>query len=130
MAHNSRLYGVELDDISGRIAKQLYPKADIKICGYEKADYPDSFFDVAVGNIPFGQMKVVDLRYEKLNMPIHDYFIAKTLDKVRPGGVVAFVTSRYTMDKEKSASRRYFAQRAELLGAVRLPNTSFKAAAG
>ncbi|MCD8233389.1 MAG: LPD5 domain-containing protein, partial [Cloacibacillus porcorum] len=130
MVHNSRLYGVELDDISGRIAKQLYPKADIKICGYEKADYPDSFFDVAVGNIPFGQMKVVDLRYEKLNMPIHDYFIAKTLDKVRPGGIVAFVTSRYTMDKEKSASRRYFTQRAELLGAVRLPNTTFKAAAG
>ena len=127
---DSRLYGVELDSISGRIAKQLYPNADIKITGYEKTDYPNDFFDVAVGNVPFGQYKVNDRQYDKQNFLIHDYFFAKTLDKVRPGGVVAFVTSKGTMDKKSPEIRKYLAQRAELLGAVRLPNTAFKENAG
>ena len=127
---DSRLYGVELDGITGRIAKQLYPKADIKISGFEKTDYPNDFFDVAVGNVPFGQYKVTDKAYEKHNFLIHDYFFAKALDKVRPGGVVAFVTSKGTMDKKSSEVRKYLAQRAELLGAVRLPNTAFKENAG
>ena len=128
--NNSRLYGVELDSLTGRIAAQLYQRANIKVCGYEATDFQDNFFDVAVGNVPFGQYKVADARYNKLNYSIHDYYFAKTLDKVRPGGVVAFVTSRYTMDKENPSVRRYIAQRAELLGAVRLPNTAFKSAAG
>lgn len=128
--NNSRLYGVELDSLTGRIAAQLYQRADIKVCGYEATNYQDNFFDAAVGNVPFGQYKVADARYNKLNYSIHDYYFAKTLDKVRPGGVVAFVTSRYTMDKENPSVRRYIAQRAELLGAVRLPNTAFKSAAG
>ncbi|WP_300810598.1 DUF3849 domain-containing protein [uncultured Acetatifactor sp.] len=126
----SRLYGVELDGITGRIAKQLYPKADIKISGFEKTDYPNDFFDVAVGNVPFGQYKVADRQYDRNNFLIHDYFFAKTLDKVRPGGVVAFVTSKGTMDKKSPEVRKYLAQRAELLGAVRLPNTAFKENAG
>ena len=126
----SRLYGVELDGITGRIAKQLYPKADIKISGFEKTDYPNDFFDVAVGNVPFGQYKVADRQYDKNNFLIHDYFFAKTLDKVRSGGVVAFITSKGTMDKKSPEVRRYLAQRAELLGAVRLPNTAFKENAG
>ena len=126
----SRLYGVELDDITGRIAKQLYPNAKIQISGFEKTDYPGDFFDVAVGNVPFGQYKVADKQYDKHNFLIHDYFFAKTLDKVRPGGVVAFVTSKGTMDKKSPVVRRYLAQRAELLGAVRLPNTAFKENAG
>ena len=127
---DSRLYGVELDGITGRIARQLYPKADIKISGFEKTDYPNDFFDVAVGNVPFGQYKVADRQYDKNNFLIHDYFFAKALDKVRPGGVVAFVTSKGTMDKKTSEVRKYLAQRAELLGAVRLPNTAFKENAG
>ena len=126
----SKLYGVELDDISGRIACQLYPRSSISVRGYEKMDFPDNFFDVAVGNVPFGQFKVQDRRYDRLNLSIHEYFFAKTLDKVRPGGVVAFVTSSYTMDKRTSNVRKYIAQRAELLGAIRLPNDTFKAAAG
>ena len=126
----SRLYGVELDGITGRIAKQLYPTAKIKISGFEKTDYPNDFFDVAVGNVPFGQYKVSDRQYDKNNFLIHDYFFAKTLDKVRPGGVVAFVTSKGTMDKKSPEVRKYLAQRAELLGAVRLPNTAFKENAG
>ncbi len=126
----SRLYGVELDGITGRIAKQLYPTANIKISGFEKTDYPNDFFDVAVGNVPFGQYKVSDRQYDKNNFLIHDYFFAKTLDKVRPGGVVAFVTSKGTMDKKSPEVRKYLAQRAELLGAVRLPNTAFKENAG
>ena len=126
----SRLYGVELDGITGRIAKQLYPKADIKISGFEKTDYPNDFFDVAVGNVPFGQYKVADRQYDKNNFLIHDYFFAKALDKVRPGGVVAFITSKGTMDKKSPEVRKYLAQRAELLGAVRLPNTAFKGNAG
>ena len=126
----SRLYGVELDGITGRIARQLYPKADIKISSFEKTDYPNDFFDVAVGNVPFGQYKVADKKYDKNNFLIHDYFFAKALDRVRPGGVVAFVTSKGTMDKKSPEVRKYLAQRAELLGAVRLPNTAFKENAG
>ena len=126
----SRLYGVELDGLTGRIARQLYPNADVKITGFEKTDYPNDFFDVAVGNVPFGQYKVVDKAYDKHNFLIHDYFFAKTLDKVRPGGVVAFVTSKGTMDKKSPEVRKYLAQRAELLGAIRLPNTAFKENAG
>ena len=126
----SKLYGVELDDISGRIARQLYPRSSISVRGYEKMDFPDNFFDAAVGNVPFGQFKVQDRRYDRLNLSIHEYFFAKTLDKVRPGGVVTFVTSSYTMDKRTSNVRKYIAQRAELLGAIRLPNDTFKAAAG
>ena len=127
---DSHLYGVELDSITGRIAKQLYPNADIQIKGFEKTDYPNDFFDVAVGNVPFGQYKVSDKAYDKKNFLIHDYFFAKTLDKVRPGGVIAFVTSKGTMDKKNPEVRKYLAQRAELLGAVRLPNTAFKENAG
>lgn len=127
---NSRIYGVELDSISGRIAKQLYQKADIRIEGFENADFSDSFFDVAIGNVPFGQFKVSDKRYDKNNFLIHDYFFGKALDKVRPGGVIAFITSKGTMDKENTAVRKYIAQRAELLGAIRLPNNAFKANAG
>ena len=126
----SKVYGVELDDVSGRIARQLYPRSSISVRGYEKMDFPDNFFDVAVGNVPFGQFKVQDRRYDRLNLSIHEYFFAKTLDKVRPGGVVAFVTSSYTMDKRTSNVRKYIAQQAELLGAIRLPNDTFKAAAG
>jgi len=126
----SRLYGVELDGITGRIARQLYPNADVKITGFEKTDYPNDFFDVAIGNVPFGQYKVADRAYDKHNVLIHDYFFAKALDKVRPGGVVAFVTSKGTMDKKSPEVRKYLAQRAELLGAIRLPNTAFKENAG
>lgn len=126
---DSRLYGVELDSITGRIAKQLYPQADITVAGFETTDKRD-FFDLAVGNVPFGQYQVNDRAYNKLGFSIHDYFFAKTLDQVRPGGVVAFVTSRYTMDKQSPEVRRYIAQRAELLGAIRLPNDAFKANAG
>ena len=126
----SKVYGVELDDVSGRIARQLYQRSSISVRGYEKMDFPDNFFDVAVGNVPFGQFKVQDRRYDRLNLSIHEYFFAKTLDKVRPGGVVAFVTSSYTMDKRTGNVRKYIAQRAELLGAIRLPNDTFKAAAG
>ena len=125
----SKLYGVELDSISGRIARQLYPKADITVAGFETTDRRD-FYDLAIGNVPFGQYQVNDKAYNKLGFNIHNYFFAKALDQVRPGGVVAFVTSRYTMDAKDSTVRRYLAQRAELLGAIRLPNTAFKANAG
>ena len=125
----SKLYGVELDSITGRIAKQLYPKADITIAGFETTDRKD-FYDLAVGNVPFGQYQVDDRAYNKLGFSIHDYFFAKTLDQVRPGGVIAFVTSRYTMDKQSPEVRKYIAQRAELLGAIRLPNNAFRANAG
>ena len=125
----SRLYGVELDSITGRIAKQLYPQADITVAGFETTDRRD-FFDLAIGNVPFGQYQVNDRAYNKLGFSIHDYFFAKTLDQVRPGGVIAFVTSRYTMDKQSPEVRKYIAQRAELLGAIRLPNNAFKANAG
>ena len=126
---NSRLYGVELDSISGRIARQLYPQAHITVAGFETTDRRD-FYDLAVGNVPFGQYQVRDKAYDKLNFNIHNYFFAKALDQVRPGGVVAFVTSRYTMDSKDSTVRRYLAQRADLLGAIRLPNNAFKANAG
>jgi N12 class adenine-specific DNA methylase len=126
---NSKLYGVELDSITGRIAKQLYPKADITVAGFETTDRRD-FYDLAIGNVPFGQYQVNDRAYNKLGFSIHDYFFAKVLDQVRPGGVVAFVTSRYTMDKQSPEVRKYIAQRAELLGAIRLPNNAFKANAG
>ena len=125
----SKLYGVELDSISGRIARQLYPKADITVAGFETTDRRD-FYDLAIGNVPFGQYQVNDKAYNKLGFNIHNYFFAKALDQVRPGGIVAFVTSRYTMDAKDSTVRRYLAQRAELLGAIRLPNTAFKANAG
>ena len=125
----SRLYGVELDSITGRIAKQLYPNANITVAVFETTDRKD-FFDLAVGNVPFGSYKVSDRAYDKLRFPIHDYFFAKTLDQVRPGGVIAFVTSRYTMDKQSPEVRRYIAQRAELLEAIRLPSNAFKANAG
>lgn len=127
---SGKMYGTELDSLTGRIAKQLYPNADIQIKGFEKANYPDNFFDVAVGNVPFGNYKLNDKRYDKQNFLIHDYFFAKTLDKVRVGGVVAFITSKGTMDKQSSEVRKYLAQRADLLGAIRLPNTAFKANAG
>ena len=126
----SRRYAVELDEISGRIAQQLYQTASVTIQGYEKTDLPDSFFDVAIGNIPFGNFKVADRRYDKHNFLIHDYFFGKTLDKVRPGGIVAFITSKGTLDKENPAVRKHIAQRADLLGAIRLPNDTFKGAAG
>ena len=126
---SSRLYGVELDSITGRIAKQLYPKADITVAGFETTDRKD-FFDLAVGNVPFGQYQVSDRAFDKLGFSIHNYFFAKALDQVRPGGVVAFVTSRYTMDAKDSAARKYIAQRADFLGAIRLPNNAFRANAG
>ncbi len=127
---DSKIYGVELDSISGRITQQLYQNSSIAVQGFEKTDLPDSFFDVAIGNIPFGSFKVSDKRYDKHNFLIHDYFFARTLDKVRPGGIVAFITSKGTMDKETASVRKYIAQRAELLGAIRLPNDTFKSAAG
>ena len=127
---DSKIYGIELDGISGRIAQQLYQKSSIAVQGFETTELPDSFFDAAIGNVPFGALKVTDKRYDKHNFFIHDYFFARTLDKVRPGGIIAFVTSKGTMDKENPNVRKYIAQRADLLGAIRLPNNTFKAAAG
>ncbi|MDE6253997.1 MAG: DEAD/DEAH box helicase family protein [Lachnospiraceae bacterium] len=126
----SRLYGVEKDSVSGRIAKLLYPKAKIRVDGFEETQFPDNFFDVAVGNIPFGDFKLYDPKYAKHNFRIHDYFFAKALDKVRPGGIVAFVTSKGTLDKANPTVRKYLAERAELIGAVRLPNMAFRDSAG
>ena len=126
---DSRLYGVELDSITGRIAKKLYPQADITVAGFETTDRRD-FYDLAVGNVPFGQYKVNDKAYNKLGFSIHNYFFAKAIDQVRPGGVVAFVTSRYTMDSKDSTARKHMAERADLLGAIRLPNNAFRANAG
>ena len=126
----SKIYGVELDSISGRIAQQLYQNNSIAVQGFEKTDLPDSFFDAAAGNVPFGNFKVSDKKYDKNNFLIHDYFFAKTLDKVRPGGIVAFITSHGTLDKENPSVRKYIAQRADLIGAIRLPNDTFKDAAG
>ena len=125
-----KLYGVELDSISGRIARQLYQKSTVAVQGYEDTNLPNSFFDVAVGNVPFGDFKVLDKKYDKHKFLIHDYFFAKTLDKVRTGGVIAFITSKGTLDKENPSVRKYIAQRADLLGAIRLPNNTFKANAG
>ena len=127
--NGSKLYGVELDTLSGRIAKLLYPEASIEITGFEKTDRED-FFDLAIGNVPFGQYQVADKAFDRFGFPIHDYFFAKTLDQVRAGGIVAFVTSRYTMDKQKDDARRYIASRADLLGAIRLPDDAFAANAG
>ena len=128
--HNAKLYGVELDSLSGRIAQQLYQKAKIQITGYEKADLPDNFFDLAIGNVPFGQYQVSDRRYDKLHFQIHDYFLAKTVDKLRVGGIMAFITTSGTMDKKSEDVRQYLAARCDLIGAVRLPNTTFKSNAG
>ena len=127
---DSKLYGVELDSLTGRIAQQLYQRASITVQGYERVNYPKDFFDVAVGNVPFGSYQVNDKAYNRLGFSIHNYFFAKALDQVRPGGIVAFVTSRYTMDAKDTTVRKYLAQRAELLGAIRLPNNAFKANAG
>ncbi len=127
---DSKLYGVELDALTGRIAQQLYQNADITISGFENTNHPDDFFDLAVGNVPFGSYSVHDRRYDRQNLMIHDYFFAKTLDKVRPGGIVAFITSKGTMDKRNSKARAALAQKADLLGAIRLPNNAFKANAG
>ena len=126
---DSRLYGVELDSITGRIAQKLYPEANIKVAGFETTDRRD-FYDLAVGNVPFGNYKVNDKAYSKLNFSIHNYFFAKAIDQVRPGGIVAFVTSRYTLDSKDSAARKHIAERADLLGAIRLPNNAFRANAG
>ncbi len=126
----SNLYGVELDRVSGHIAKQLYPGADIQIKGYEDCNYPDHFFDVIIGNFPFNSIRVNDRRYDRHRFKIHDYFLAKSLDKARPGGIVAAITSKYTLDKANPTIRKYLAQRAELIGAIRLPNTAFKSLAG
>ena len=124
--NESKLFGVELDDLSGRMSKQLYQNANISIKGYEDAEFSDNFFDVAIGNVPFGNYKVYDRLYDKLGFKIHDYFIAKTIDKVRPGGIIAFVTSKGTLDKKDHSVRKYICERAELIGAIRLPNTAFK----
>lgn len=126
---SSRLYGVELDSITGRIAQKLYPQADITVAGFETSDRRD-FYDLAVGNVPFGNYKVNDKAYNKLGFSIHNYFFAKAIDQVRPGGIVAFVTSRYTLDSKDSTARKHIAERADLLGAIRLPNNAFKANAG
>ena len=128
--NQSKLYGVELDSISGRIAKLLYPDANIQIKGFEKTDYPNDFFDVTIGNVPFGAYKVNDRQYDRYNFMIHDYFLAKTIDQLRPGGVAVLITTKGTMDKASPEVRKYLAERADLLGAVRLPNTAFKANAG
>ena len=125
-----KLYGVEKDDITGRIAKQLYQKANISIKGFEETTFPDNFFDAAVGNVPFGDYKVYDSKYNKLNFKVHDYFLAKSIDQVRPGGIVAFITTKGTMDKANASVRRYLGQRAELIGAIRLPTRAFKENAG
>ncbi|MEG0547852.1 MAG: SNF2-related protein [Coprobacillus sp.] len=127
---DSKFYGVEIDKITGHIAKQLYQESVIEIDGYENTKFSDSFFDVAISNVPFGQFKVLDKRYDKLNLNIHDYYFAKTIDKVRPGGIIAFVTSRYTLDKRSSTVRKYINERAEFLGAIRLPNNAFEDSAG
>lgn len=126
----SKLYGVEIDNISGRIARQLYPKARIIVCGFESTDFPTNFFDLAIGNVPFGQYQVNDQKYNRLNFKIHNYFIAKSLELVRPGGILAFVTSRYTFDSQNTDVRSYLAEKADLLGAVRLPRNAFRANAG
>ena len=128
--HSAKLYGVELDELTGRIARQLYQKARIQITGFEKADLPDSFFDCAVGNVPFGDFSVSDRAYDKLHFRIHDYFLAKTIDKVRTGGIIAMITTSGTLDKKSDTVRKYIAARCELIGAVRLPNTTFKQNAG
>ena len=125
----SKLYGVELDDLTGRIARQLYPQAEITISGFEKTSRRD-FYDLVIGNVPFGEYRVADKEYDRLGFPIHDYFLAKSIDQLRPGGIMAVVTSMYTMDKKNPSARQYLAKRADLLGGVRLPNNAFQANAG
>ena len=120
-----KIYGIEIDSISGRIARQLYQKNTIAVKGYEEIELPDSFFDIAIGNVPFGNYKVLDKRYDKYNFHIHDYFFAKTLDKVRPNGIIAFITSKGTLDKENENIRKYISQRAELVGVIRLPDNLY-----
>ena len=127
---NCNLFGVEIDSISGRVAKQLYQNANIQITGFEKTSFPDNFFDVAIGNVPFGDYKLYDPKYNKLNFRIHDYFLAKAIDQVRPGGIIAFITTKGTLDKSNPSVRKYLAERAELIGAIRLPNTAFREHAG
>ncbi len=129
MQKDSRLCGVELDSITGRIAQKLYPEAEITVAGFETTNRRD-FYDLAVGNVPFGNYRVADKPYDKLGFSIHNYFFAKALDQVRSGGIVAFVTSRYTLDAKKPDARRYMAQRTDFLGAIRLPNNAFRANAG
>lgn len=126
----SKLFGVELDSITGRIAKQLYPDADISIMGYEATKFEDNSFDVILGNIPFNSVKIYDRRYNDLNPYIHDYFFIKSLDLAKPGGIIAFITSKGIMDRKDESLREYIARRAEFIGAIRLPNTAFKALAG
>ena len=128
--NDCKMYGIELDGISGRIAGQLYQKSTIAVKGFQDVELPDSFFDVAVGNVPFDDFKPYDKRYDKYKFVTHDYFFAKTLDKVRPNGVIAFITSKGTLDKENESIRKYICQRAELIGAIRLPNDTFKKNAG
>ncbi len=128
--NQSKLYGVELDPLAGRIAQMLYPAADIQIKGFEETEYPDNFFDLVIGNVPFHNIKVSDRRYDRFSFKIHEYFIAKSLDKVRPGGLIAVITSKFTMDKENQSVRKYIAQRAELTGAIRLPDNAFRKVAG
>lgn len=128
--NKSKFYGVELDSISGRIAKQLYPESKIQIKGFEDTNFSNNFFDIAVGNVPFGDFKVNDKEYNRNNFLIHDYFFAKTIDKVRNDGIIAFITSSGTMDKKDESVRKYINARAEFLGAIRLPNNSFKGVAG
>lgn len=127
---DSKLYGVEKDDISGRISKLLYPNANISISGFEDTVFEDNFFDVAIGNVPFGDFKIFDKQHNPLGFKIHDYFLAKSIDLVRPGGIVAMVTTKGTLDKQNTTVRRYLAERAELIGAIRLPNSTFKGNAG
>src|SRR5699024_4650133 len=127
---DSKVYGVELDSISGRIARKLYPESDIQIKGLEETDFSNNFFDIAIGNVPFGDYKVNDRDYNRNNFLIHDYFFAKSIDKVRNGGIIAYITSSGTMDKKDESVRRYLGARAEFLGAIRLPNNIFKGEAG
>ena len=125
-----KMYGVELDSISGRIASQLYQKNTIAVKGYQDVELPDSFFDVSIGNVPFDNFRPYDKKHNKNNFVLHDYFFAKTLDKIRPNGVIAFITTKGTLDKENETVRKYISQRAELIGAIRLPNNTFKKNAG
>ena len=130
VSDGARLYGVELDNLTGRIAAKLYPQANVQIKGFEDTTFPNDKFDIVVGNVPFGGYGVADSDYNRYNFKVHDYFLAKSVDKVKPGGIVAIVTSKGTMDKLNANARKYVAERAELLGAIRLPNTAFKQTAG
>lgn len=130
IADGAKLYGVELDNLTGRIATKLYPQANVQIKGFEDTNFPDDKFDIIVGNVPFGGYGVADSAYNKYNFKVHDYFLAKSIDKVKPNGIVAIITSKGTMDKLNQSARKYVAERADLIGAIRLPNTAFKQTAG